>query len=268
MPSRDTPGPRPPWLGSVRSAVEPELPRDVSWSAVSEAARALGIEQSATRIVVGVRASDPPPVVVDFGATPHLVAFGEPGAGKTTLLRTLVRGIAETTRPDEARVVVIDYRRTLLGVLEGGHLAGYATSEQSGTALIRQVAEYLSARGAASDAGGGHRGRTGPEIYVVVDDYELVRRGGSDDALTPLVRCLARSRDIGLHVVMAYRTLGTPRGLEHCAIGALNEADVSTLLLPGIGDEAVPTALHPGRGVLVSHTGGREAVQIANSPGR
>ena len=50
----------------------------------------------------------------------------------------------------------------------------------------------------------------GPELYVVVDDYDLVVTP-SGNPLQPLFNLLAQGRDVGLHVVLARRVLGARR---------------------------------------------------------
>ena len=54
-------------------------------------------------------------VEVDLAADPHLVCFADAESGKTTLLRVLARALARRYPPEQARLVVVDYRRGLLG---------------------------------------------------------------------------------------------------------------------------------------------------------
>ena len=61
------------------------------------------------------------PVRLDF-ASPmpnFLAARATPAPGKSGFLRTLARRIRETYTPDQARIVVIDHRRSLLGACRG-----------------------------------------------------------------------------------------------------------------------------------------------------
>ena len=55
-------------------------------------------------------------------------------------------GVVENSTPDEARVILIDYRRTMLGVIEGDHLAGYSTSSQTSIGMMKEVAGFLAKR--------------------------------------------------------------------------------------------------------------------------
>ncbi|MGH3431279.1 MAG: type VII secretion protein EccCb, partial [Thermocrispum sp.] len=51
------------------------------------------------------------PVRLDFGVDPHVLLLGDTQSGKTTFLRALARRITDTYTPEQARLIVIDYRR-------------------------------------------------------------------------------------------------------------------------------------------------------------
>ncbi|MBF6470184.1 hypothetical protein IU427_34330, partial [Nocardia beijingensis] len=86
------------------------------------------------------------PWVIDFEAEPHFMAFADVECGKTTLLRNIVMGVVENSTPQEAKVILIDYRRTMLGLVEGDHLAGYSTSSQTSGKMLNGLAKYMSQR--------------------------------------------------------------------------------------------------------------------------
>ena len=48
---------------------------------------------------------------------PHFLVFGDSGSGKSSFLRTWMKGLVARRSAWEARFVVVDYRRSLLGVL-------------------------------------------------------------------------------------------------------------------------------------------------------
>ena len=95
--------------------------------------------------------------------------------------RSVARSSATNTA-DSAQLFIVDFRRTLLGVVESDHLAGYAPSA---AALTPQMAALFNAyrRGcpvrtsASSNCGRAHGG-PGPEIYVV--DRRLRPGGGAE----------------------------------------------------------------------------------------
>ncbi len=75
---------------------------------------------------IGIAEADLRPVRVDFHAEPHFLLFGDAESGKSTFLRGLAATITARFRPDQARVILVDYRRSLLGAVETEHLIGTA----------------------------------------------------------------------------------------------------------------------------------------------
>ncbi len=232
-----------------------------------------GIKQTPTKVVVGLGENELEPLVLDFGSEPHLMAFADVECGKTTLLRNIAMGIVESASPEEARIIMIDYRRTMLGVVEGEQLAGYSTSSQTCSSMIKDVVGFLTERIPGADITPQQlRERswwTGPEIYLLVDDYDMVVQG-SNNPLMPLLEYLPQARDIGLHLVVTRRTGGVSRALFDPVLGGMKNMSVDALIMSGPRDEGKiigdvrPSKLPPGRGVLVSRTRGTEMVQIAH----
>jgi DNA segregation ATPase FtsK/SpoIIIE, S-DNA-T family len=111
----------------------------------------------------------------------------------------------------------------------------------------------------------------GPELYVVVDDYDLVS-GVSANPLTPLVDYLPHARDIGLHLVVARRSGGASRALFDPLLARLRELGGMGLMMSASPDDGVllgairPTALPPGRGVLLTRHDTGRLVQVAWTP--
>ncbi|WP_054815785.1 type VII secretion protein EccCa [Nocardia arizonensis] len=242
---------------------------------VLAAAREQGIELSRTRVVVGLGESELQPLILDFGAEPHLMAFADVESGKTTLLRNIVMGIAENSDASQARVILIDYRRTMLGVLEGDQLAGYSTSSQTCGPMIQEVATYLTKRIPAADITPQQlRERSwwsGPEIYIVVDDYDMVATG-SINPFAPLLEFLPQARDIGMHLIVTRRIGGVSRALYDPILGAMKNLSVPALIMSGSRDEGKligevrPSKMPPGRGTLITRSHGVELVHIADIP--
>ena len=108
----------------------------------------------------------------------------------------------------------------------------------------------------------------GAEVFVVVDDYDLVATQQSSpvQALQPL---LAQARDVGLHLAVARRSGGASRSLYEPVIQSLRDLAMPGLLLSGSPDEGPlignlkPVPAPPGRGRLVSRDRGTEVVQMA-----
>ncbi len=112
---------------------------------------------------------------------------------------------------------------------------------------------------------------SGPEIYFVVDDYDLVATT-SGSPLTPLVEYLPYAVDLGLHVIVARRSAGAARAMFEPMLCGLRDAGAMGLIMSGSPDEGAligsvrPTPLPPGRGTLVTRSRADQLVQVACTP--
>ena len=142
------------------------------------------------QVAIGIGESELAPVVHDFGVQPHLMAFADIEHGKTTLLRTIVDGLTAGATPEQVKIVLIDYRRTLLGVVDDEYLAGSASSAQTATTMMAQLATYLTARMPPEDVTPQQlRDRSwwsGPDVYVIVDDYDMVATASANPLLAEI----------------------------------------------------------------------------------
>jgi S-DNA-T family DNA segregation ATPase FtsK/SpoIIIE len=226
-------------------------------------------------VPIGVDEGRLEPVYLHFDAEPHLLCFADGESGKTNLLRVLTRGLTQQLSPEQARVVLIDYRRTLLGQVPDSHLIGYASNGEAAGQAISEVAASLRRRLPGSDVTAARlRDRSwwsGPEVYVLVDDYDLVASTGAATAnpLLPLLEFLPQAKDVGLHLVLARRSGGASRALFEPVIARLRELASPGLMMSGSPDEGPlldgvkPTPMPPGRAVLVGRKTGRRRVQLA-----
>jgi S-DNA-T family DNA segregation ATPase FtsK/SpoIIIE len=225
---------------------------------------------------IGVDETRLEPVHLDFDAEPHLLCFADGESGKTNLLRVLSRGITGQLAPEQARIVLVDYRRTLLGQVPASHLIGYASNGATAGQAIGEVAASLRRRLPGADVTPAQlRTRSwwsGPEVYVLVDDYDLVASNGaagSPNPLLPLLEFLPQAKDVGLHLVLARRSGGAGRALFEPVIARLRELASPGLMMSGSPEEGPlldgvkPSPLPPGRAVLVGRRAGRQRVQIA-----
>ena len=225
-------------------------------------------------VPIGISESELAPVAVEFADSPHLLVFGDSGCGKTSLLRGLCRHLMASNTDMQARLIVADYRRTLLGVVEGGHLGGYAPSASVLSGMATELAGIFERRLPGPETTQQQlRDRswwTGPEVFVVVDDYDLVATSGQNP-LSPLLDYLPQARDIGLHLIIARRSGGAGRALYEPVIGRLRELATPGLVMSGNRDEGAligsvrPGPMPPGRGTLVRRNG-TELIQTAWSP--
>ncbi|MGC4805022.1 type VII secretion protein EccCb [Micromonospora sp. DT233] len=221
---------------------------------------------------IGLDESALDPVALDPLTEPHLVVFGDAESGKTNLLRLLARQIVAGHSPVEARLVIADYRRGLLGAVESGHLLDYAPSESYLTQTIAEVRTALRERLPGPDVTPEQlRERSwwkGPEVYLLVDDYDLVAAGGNNP-LGALRELLPVARDVGLHLVLARRSSGAGRALYEPVLQSLREMGAAGLLMSGDREEGPLWGglrlrpLPPGRGWLVRRRHGAQLIQTA-----
>ncbi len=231
--------------------------------------------EAGTGIPIGIAETDLRPVSLDFAAEPHFLLFGDAESGKSSFLRALATSIIRRYRPEQARLVIVDYRRSLLGAVASEHLIGYGTTTGPTADLIDSVAGYMQDRLPGPDVTAQQlRDRswwTGPDCYVLVDDYDLVATGPTNP-LQPLLDYLAQARDIGLHLVLTRRTGGAGRALYEPVIQRLREVSSPGLVLSGDRDEGAllgtvrPGPQPPGRGWLVTRREGVRLVQLAHLP--
>jgi DNA segregation ATPase FtsK/SpoIIIE, S-DNA-T family len=224
------------------------------------------------RLLLGIDERDLAPVWLDADRDPHLLAFGDGGSGKSALLRGYLREVMRTRSADEAQVVVVDYRRALLGEVPDDYLLHYLTNAAQAGPALAELAEYLQQRLPGPDITPEQLRRrswwSGAEAFVVVDDYDLVAtQGGSP--LQPLAPLLAQARDIGLHLVVVRRSGGASRALFEPVVQSLRDLAGPALLLPGSPDEGPligpykPQSGPPGRGRLITRDRGAEVIQAA-----
>ncbi|MEV5838699.1 type VII secretion protein EccCb [Nocardia sp. NPDC052112] len=251
------------------------LPAHITRAEVLATSEARAIAQSWDRVIIGVRESDLRPVVLDFRSQPHFLVFADGESGKTTLLRNIVAGLTGHATPEQARIALLDFRRSMLGIVDDAHLAGYSTSQQTASAMVTQLAEILSRRVPGPDVTPQQlRERSwwsGPEVFIVVDDYDLVATS-SGNPLAPLVDYLAQAKDLGFHLIIARRTGGAGRALYDPVLSRLRDLGTEGLVMSGSREEGAliagvrPSPLPPGRGVFVTRARDPELVQICDIP--
>ncbi|HEX5541729.1 MAG TPA: type VII secretion protein EccCb, partial [Micromonospora sp.] len=224
------------------------------------------------RLPIGVAESDLQPVEIDFAADPHFLLFGDAECGKSSFLRGLATSITRRFSPDEARLIIIDYRRSLLGVVTSEHQIGYCTAAAATGELLESVAGYMQRRLPGPDLTAQQlRDRSwwqGPELFVLVDDYDLVSAGPTNP-LHHLKEYLPHARDIGLHLVLTRRAGGAARTLYEPIVQQLREISTPGLVMSGDSGEGPlvgnvkPGPLPPGRGRLVTRREGVRLIQLA-----
>ncbi|MDT5067590.1 MAG: segregation ATPase FtsK/SpoIIIE, family [Mycobacterium sp.] len=245
------------------------LPTKVTADAV--AALAAGA-RSAAHVLIGLAEDDLAPVAVDFGGQSHLVVLGETECGKTSTLRTLCLELVRGSDASSTQILIIDPRRSLLGVVESEHLAGYAMSAAAAETHVATMARNLRTRVPGVEVSQRQlRDRSwwsGPEIFVVVDDYDLIAESAANP-LAPLLDLLPHAADLGLHVVVARRSGGAARAMFDPFLARLRDLGCMGLTMSAGPDDGVllgavrPTSQPPGRGTLTRRGRPNQVVQVS-----
>jgi S-DNA-T family DNA segregation ATPase FtsK/SpoIIIE len=245
------------------------LPADVAYETVD------GASSRAAGLAVGVAESTLAPVLLDPVANPTFILLGDTGSGKSGFLRTLATRIRETHTPDEARIVVVDHRRSLIGGVESEHLLGYGMNHQATAELIAGLANVLQERVPGPDVTPQQlRDRSwweGPDIFVLIDDYDMVA-SSENHPLMPLLPFIPQASDLGLRIVVARRTGGAMRGLFEPVLARMRDVGSPGLLMSGSREEGPllgglrAQPMPPGRGWLISRQGTNQLIQLTHPP--
>jgi DNA segregation ATPase FtsK/SpoIIIE, S-DNA-T family len=217
------------------------------------------------RVPLGLDEAQLAPVWHDFGALPHLAVLGDTESGKTNLLRLVIRAVTGRYGPDEARIMLVDLRRELYESVPEAYRLGYAVSAAAARQIIGEAATAMAARVPDETVGPEQLRRrdwwSGPRLFLVVDDYDLLSSGHGDHPFQPLLELLPGGADIGLHVVVARGAAGNSRTSMDPLMRRLQEANAPDLVLSCPPQEVPlhsgvrPRLLPPGRGMLVTRRG-------------
>ncbi|MFE1555900.1 type VII secretion protein EccCa [Streptomyces sp. NPDC058734] len=227
-------------------------------------------------IAIGIDETALEPVFVDFESDPFFLVFGESESGKTNLLRLIAQQIAQRYRPDQAKLVVGDYRRGLLGALPEEHLLEYAPMASSLQMHMEALVGVFSRRQPPADVTPQQlRDRswwTGPDVFIVIDDYDLVATS-QGNPLAQLVEFLPFARDTGVRFVIARSSAGASRAMYEPFMQRIKELGAQGVVLSGDPSEGDllgtvrSRPMPPGRGHYVSRRRGTALVQLGRMPG-
>jgi S-DNA-T family DNA segregation ATPase FtsK/SpoIIIE len=254
------------WTGAGRAAPVRTLPRLLEVSALPA--------PGGDGLPIGLDEDALAPVLLDFEADPHVVVFGDTESGKTNLLRLIARQVVRRYEPEQARIIIADYRRGLIDAVGTAHQIGYATSAEALDPLMANLVgalrERLPGPGLTTEALRTRSWWHGADLYLLVDDYDLIE--GQANPLAALGPLLGHGRDIGLHVIAARACGGASRAQFDPVLRRIREMAGPGILLSGSPEEGAllgkvrPQPQPAGRGVLVSRRHGTRTVQTAYLP--
>lgn len=235
-----------------------------------------GFEHPERGVAVGIDESSLSPVFVDFETDPLFIVFGESESGKSAILRLLVKQITERYTPDQAKIVMGDYRRAHLEGVPDSHLSRYCASAPALTETLEGLAGSMHRRMPGPDVTPDQlRNRSwysSPDAFVIVDDYDLVATGVNP--LAPLLEYLPFARDIGLRVIIARASGGASRSLYEPVMQRMRELGAQGVVLSGDRSEGqllgniTGTQLPPGRGYFHTRRRGGQLIQTGWLPNR
>ncbi|MBW1601203.1 type VII secretion protein EccCa [Streptomyces sp. JJ66] len=234
-----------------------------------------GHEHPERGVAFGLDETNLEPVYLDFETDPFLLILGESESGKTALIRLLAQQITERYTPDEARIVVTDYRRGLLGDIPDSHLIVYAAMANSMDSHMSAMADLMEKRTPPDDVTPQQlRDRSwwsGPRIFIIVDDYELVATSNGNP-LAVLTEHLPFARDIGVRFIIARNSSGGSRAFFESFMQRFKELGAQGVVLsgdPSEGDligKVRPRRMPPGRAIFASRKRGTPLVQVGWRP--
>ncbi|MGW5307878.1 type VII secretion protein EccCa [Streptomyces griseoluteus] len=236
-----------------------------------------GFEFPQAGFAIGIDEADLEPVFVDLDADPFFLVFGESESGKTNLLRLIAKQITERYTPAEARIVVGDYRRTMLEAVGEEHLLEYAPMASAMQVHMDAIRQFMEMRAPKPDITPQQlRDRSwwsGPQLFVIIDDYELVATN-SGNPLAQLVEHLPFARDVGVKFIIARSQAGASRAMYEAFMQRVKELGAQGVVLSGDPSEGDilgtvrARPMPPGRGVFVSRKRGTSLIQLGLLPQR
>ncbi|MBD3934766.1 type VII secretion protein EccCa [Streptomyces chumphonensis] len=257
------------WPGDPAPAVR-LLPRDIPARRLPK-----GNEHPERGVAFALDETNLEPVYVDFDTDPFFLIFGESESGKTALIRLLAKQITERYTPDEARIVVADYRRGLLNSVPDSHLIVYAAMSNGLETHVAALRDLMEKRIPPDDVTPQQlRDRSwwsGPRIFIVVDDWELVANS-TGNPFAALTEHLPFARDIGVRFIIARNASGASRSFYEAFMQRVKELGAQGVVLSGdpmegdILGSVRARAMPPGRGVFASRKRGAPLVQVGWLP--
>lgn len=111
---------------------------------------------------------------------------------------------------------------------------------------------------------------SGPQLFVLIDDYELVAAGSNP--MAQLADSLPFARDVGVRFIIARSSGGAGRSMYEPFMQRAKELGAQGLVLSGDPNEGElmgtvrPRQMPPGRAIFAARRGGSRLVQLAWTP--
>jgi S-DNA-T family DNA segregation ATPase FtsK/SpoIIIE len=223
------------------------------------------------RVAVGLSEDRLEPVWHNFAETPHLLIFGDTETGKTNLLQVIARSITARYSPKEVRILCGDPRRGLHDAVPPEYRLSYELTGESLANTIKEARAPMMKRLPGADITPDRLPKrdwwTGPRLFVLLDDYDLLSANIMNCPTNGLVDLLAQGAEISLHVVVARSTSSGMRAMSEPLIRRMWEIGTPGVLFSCRREEgsflgdAKPLTLVPGRAQLVHRRRGVQLIQ-------
>ncbi|MFE2723786.1 type VII secretion protein EccCa [Kitasatospora sp. NPDC059327] len=232
-------------------------------------AAALPAPEGRLRVAIGLEDTAISPLWHDFEESPHLLVVGDSESGKTNLLRLMVSAITTAYTPAEARIMLVDFRRGLYDSVPEEYRLGYAVAVDVLRQVVTGAARAMEARLPGEEISPARlRLRdwwTGPELFIIVDDYDLIPSQVGSSPFGPVLDHLAQGAELGLHLIVARSANGIGRAYSDQLLRRLQEVNTPVTLLSCPPSEGTlfgsvkPRQLPPGRALHITR---RRTLQV------
>lgn len=217
-------------------------------------ARAPESPSTPTPIMLGLNQATHHPLPFDDHSHPLMVIIGGAKVGKTTFLRSLLTQLAERYSPQEAQFYLIDYRRTLSGILSPDHLDAHARMGDEVRQILPAILEVLHARLSAIAS---HPSTSPTRAFLIIDDYQLAREDIAA-VLTQLSALLPLAEEIGLRLIISAKLGGLTTASDRLITHMWEVGAASILFSTGSQRTLLPEPLRamnlpPGRAQFYTH---------------
>ncbi|MCX5400457.1 type VII secretion protein EccCa [Streptomyces sp. NBC_00102] len=187
------------------------------------------------KVAIGVEEARLEPVWHDFSENPHMIVVGDSESGKTNMLRLVAKAVTERYTPEQARLMVVDFRRGLVEAVPDEYRLGHAISMDSLKELVEGAGRAVKTRLPGPDIAPSRMRAAdwwrGPRLFILVDDYDLINGGPVNQPFAPLLDHLAMGWELGVHVIVARSAAGAGRGLNDSLLRRIQETNTPGILL-------------------------------------
>jgi len=191
--------------------------------------------RGALQVALGLGEAGLAPLWHDFEEHPNLLVIGDTESGKTNLLKLITRQIVSAYSPAQARIMLVDFRRELYDTVPDQHRLGYAVGVDPLRQGVNGAARAMANRVPPADIPLAKlKDRDwweGPELFIVVDDFDMIGAGATAHPFAPLLEFLAQGTELGLHLIVARSANGVARSMNDPLLRRLVEVNTPAVVL-------------------------------------